>query len=50
VYGPALSLETPPGRYHVVIGWYSYPSLTRLPRAGTAGDTSTLGEIEVVAR
>jgi hypothetical protein len=49
VYGPALSLDTPPGRYQVVIGWYSYPSLARLPRAGAPGDTSTLGEIEVVA-
>jgi hypothetical protein len=50
MYGPALSLETPPGRYHVVIGWYSYPSLARLPRADALGDTSTLGEIEVVVR
>jgi hypothetical protein len=50
VYGPALSLETPPGRYHVVVGWYSYPSLARLPRAGAPGDTLILGEIEVVAR
>ena len=50
VYGPALSLETPPGRYHVVIGWYSYPSLARLPRADAPGDISTLGQIEVVAR
>jgi hypothetical protein len=50
VYGPALSLETPPGHYHVVIGWYSYPALTRLPRVDTPGDISTLGEIEVVAR
>jgi hypothetical protein len=50
VYGPALSLETPPGRYHVVIGWYSYPSLARLPRADSDADTSTLGEIEIVTR
>ena len=50
VYGPPLSLETPPGRYHVVIGWYSYPALTRLPRTDTPGDTSTLGEIEVMTR
>jgi hypothetical protein len=34
----------------VVIGWYSYPSLARLPRADALGDTSTLGEIEVVVR
>src|SRR5262249_19050651 len=40
VYGPALSLETPPGRYQVVIGWYSYPSLARLSRAEAPGDTS----------
>ncbi|MEP7188562.1 MAG: DUF2723 domain-containing protein, partial [Roseiflexaceae bacterium] len=50
VYGPALSLETPPGRYHVVIGWYSYPSLARLPLASGAADTYILGEIEVMAR
>jgi hypothetical protein len=50
VYGPALSLQTPPGRYRVVIGWYSYPSLVRLPLASGAADTYTLGEIEVVAR
>ncbi len=50
VYGPTLRLDTPPGRYTVVIGWYSYPSLSRLPRADGPGraDTSTLGEIEVV--
>jgi len=50
VYGPALSLETPPGHYRVMIGWYSYPSLARLPLASDATDTYTLGEIEVVAR
>jgi hypothetical protein len=50
VYGPALSLETPPGRYHVVLGWYAYPSLARLPLESDAADTYTLGEIEVVAR
>jgi hypothetical protein len=50
VYGPALSLETPPGRYDVVLGWYAYPSLARLPLESDAADTYTLGEIEVVAR
>jgi hypothetical protein len=50
VYGPGLSLETPPGRYQVVIGWYSYPSLTRLPLESGAADIYTLGEIDVVAR
>ncbi|MEO7911937.1 MAG: DUF2723 domain-containing protein [Roseiflexaceae bacterium] len=50
LYGPALSLETPPGRYRVVIGWYSYPSLTRLSLEADPADTYTLGEIEVVAR
>jgi hypothetical protein len=49
VYGPALSLETPPGRYQIIIGWYSYPSLARLPLASTTADSYTLGEIEVVA-
>jgi hypothetical protein len=50
VYGPALSLATPPGRYRVIIGWYSYPSLTRLPLESDAADSYTLGEIDVVAR
>jgi hypothetical protein len=50
VYGPALSLETPPGRYQIIIGWYSYPSLARLPLASNTADSYTLGEIEVVAR
>jgi hypothetical protein len=50
VYGPALSLATPPGRYRVIIGWYSYPSLTRLPRESGAADSYILGEIEIVAR
>jgi hypothetical protein len=49
-YGPALSLDAPPGRYRVVIGWYSYPSLARLPLADGSADTYTIGEIEVVAR
>jgi hypothetical protein len=50
VYGPTLSLETPPGRYRVVLGWYAYPSLARLPLESDIADTYTLGEIEVVAR
>ena len=49
VYGPALSLETPPGIYDVVIGWYAYPSLARLPLESGAADTYTLGQIEVVS-
>jgi hypothetical protein len=48
VYGPALSLEAPPGRYRVIIGWYAYPSLVRVPLASGAADTYTLGEIDVV--
>jgi hypothetical protein len=47
LYGPTLRLDTPPGRYQVVIGWYSYPSLARLPR-DDGSDTLVLGEIEVV--
>ena len=50
VYGPALSLETPPGHYRVVLGWYAYPSLARLPLETGESDSYTLGEIEVVAR
>jgi hypothetical protein len=49
VYGPALSLETPPGTYSVLIGWYSYPSLARLPLESGAADSFTVGEIEVVS-
>ncbi|MBK9710913.1 MAG: DUF2723 domain-containing protein [Kouleothrix sp.] len=49
LYGPTLPIDTPPGRYDVVIGWYSYPSLERLPLASSAADSLTLGEIEVEA-
>jgi hypothetical protein len=49
LYGPALRLDTPPGRYKVVLGWYAYPPLERLPLASGDADTYTLGEIEVVA-
>jgi hypothetical protein len=48
LYGPTLRLDTPPGRYQVLIGWYAYPSLDRLPLEGDATDSYTLGEIEVV--
>jgi hypothetical protein len=48
LYGPTLPIDTPPGRYDVVVGWYSYPSLERLPLAGTGADALTLGQIEVV--
>lgn len=49
---PLLDPAAPPGRYRVLIGWYSFPSLQRLPLAAPAGasaDYATLGEIEVVA-
>ena len=45
--GPALRIDTPPGRYRVLVGWYSYPSLARLPLAG-GRDALELGTIEVV--
>ena len=48
LYGPTLRLDTPPGRYKVMIGWYSYPSLARLPLADGSADALALGEIEVV--
>jgi hypothetical protein len=48
LYGPTLRLDTPPGRYKVMVGWYTYPSLARLPRADNGSDASALGEIEVV--
>ncbi len=48
LYGPTLRLDTPPGRYTVMVGWYTYPSLARLPRADNGSDTLALGEIEVV--
>lgn len=48
LYGPTLRLDTPPGRYKVMVGWYSYPSLARLPLADNNADALALGEIEVV--
>ncbi len=47
LYGPTLRLDTPPGRYQVVVGWYSYPSLARLPR-DDGSDRLVLGQIDVV--
>ena len=46
IYGPTLRLDAPPGRYQVLVGWYSYPALTRLPLAA-GGDVLVLGTIEV---
>lgn len=48
LYGPSLDPSAPPGRYRLVIGWYSFPSLDRLPLAGGAGDSLVVGEITVV--
>jgi hypothetical protein len=50
LYGPVLNPATPPGRYRVVIGWYVFPSLRRLPLLNKAEDDVTLGEIEVLAQ
>jgi hypothetical protein len=50
VYGPTLSPETPPGRYDVIIGWYAYPSLARVPLEAGGADSYKLGEIEVVGQ
>ena len=46
LYALLLSPETPPGRYQVRLGWYSYPSLERLALADGA-DHAVLAEIEV---
>ena len=46
LYGPTLRLDAPPGRYRVLLGWYSYPSLERLAVQG-GGDAFELGAIEV---
>lgn len=51
LYGPRLNLQTPPGRYNVIIGWYEYPSLRRLQRSdpsGTVQDQAVLGHIDVL--
>jgi len=48
LYGPTLRLDTPPGHYTVMVGWYTYPSLARLSRADNGADALVLGEIEVV--
>ncbi|MFN8500735.1 protein O-mannosyl-transferase family [Kouleothrix sp.] len=47
LYGPTLRLDAPPGRYRVLVGWYSYPALDRLPLED-GGDALELGQIEVV--
>jgi hypothetical protein len=47
LYGPTLRLDTQPGRYMVMVGWYAYPSLDRLPLSGGQADSFVLGEIEV---
>ena len=47
---PTLAADAPPGRYRVLVGWYSFPSLARLPRSNTPAqpDIALIGEIEVV--
>lgn len=45
--GPTLDPATPPGRYHVNLGWYDPATLQRLPLTSQQGDFVTLGDIEV---
>lgn len=50
LYLPRFKPDTPPGRYRVLIGWYSWPSLAKLPvLGGASGEVEyvVLGEIEV---
>jgi hypothetical protein len=48
LYVPLLKEDTPPGRYRVRVGWYTYPELTRLPLVGAAADDAAgIGEITV---
>lgn len=52
ILGPTLAPSAPPGRYRVLVGWYEFPSLRRLPRASEqaaadARDVAVLGEIDV---
>ena len=44
---PVLKADTPPGTYHVTLGWYAYPSMQRLSLAKASADYITLGDIEV---
>lgn len=44
---PVLKSDTPPGTYHVTLGWYAYPSMQRLSLAKASADYITLGDIEV---
>jgi hypothetical protein len=46
LYGPTLRLDAPPGRYRVLLGWYSYPSLERLALQ-SGGDAFELGTVKV---
>ena len=46
LYGPTLRLDAPPGRYRVLLGWYSYPSLERLALQ-SGGGAFELGTVEV---
>jgi hypothetical protein len=47
LYTPQLNPSAPPGRYRVTIGWYTYPSLERLPLADQPVDHIVLGELDV---
>lgn len=49
IYGLTLDPATPPGRYHVNVGWYDPMTMQRLLLADAPGDYATLGEIEVAA-
>jgi hypothetical protein len=46
-----LAPEAPPGRYHVIVGWYLLATMERLPMVNAqgqvTGDFYTLGEITV---
>jgi hypothetical protein len=55
LYGPVIKPNTPPGRYRVLVGWYDFTSMNRVPLAvesstSAATDFAVLGEIEVVGR
>ncbi|GAB4108693.1 MAG: hypothetical protein OHK0022_60550 [Roseiflexaceae bacterium] len=47
LFTPVLAPDAPPGRYHVNIGWYTFPELQRLRLAEHGADYATIGEIEV---
>ncbi|MCS7055457.1 MAG: glycosyltransferase family 39 protein [Thermoflexales bacterium] len=48
--GVPIPVDAPPGEYHVVIGWYLYPTFERLPIDGQATTEHVVERITILAR